>query len=128
MVVEKSGRRVSIRMTAPGDCDRCGICAGGRRRLLELERSDLEVGDRVRVEIPDSALVRFSILFYLLPALVFALGFGLGAALWPGWWGGLAGGAAGLAAVFAWGRFSRSGGRPEIEVHKEEGDEDARED
>ena len=92
LVKSRDGKRVELELQRGGACDQCELNKGcgtgalsrliGRRpRPLVIEsEQDCEPGDQVVLELPESALVKASLLLYGLPLLGLLLG-GLLAAL-----------------------------------------------
>ena len=92
LVKSRDGKRVELELLRSGACDQCELNKGcgtgalsrliGRRpRPLVIDsEQDCEPGDQVVLELPESALVRASLLLYGLPLLGLLLG-GLLAAL-----------------------------------------------
>ena len=86
LVTRRDGNRVELELQRSSACDHCELSQGcgtgalgrllGRRsRPLVIETDkDCEPGDRVLLELPESALVRASLLLYGLP--LFGLVFG----------------------------------------------------
>lgn len=92
LVTRRDGNRVELELQRSSACDHCelnqgcgtgalGRLLGRRSRPLAIETDkDCKPGDRVLLELPESALVRASLLIYGLPLLGLLLG-GLLAAL-----------------------------------------------
>ena len=86
LVTRRDGNRVELELQRSSACDNCelsqgcgtgalGRLLGHRSRPLVIETDkDCEPGDRVLLELPESALVRASLLLYGLP--LFGLVFG----------------------------------------------------
>jgi sigma-E factor negative regulatory protein RseC len=86
LVTRRDGNRVELELQRSSACDHCelnqgcgtgalGRLLGRRSRPLVIETDkDCEPGDRVMLELPESALVRASLLLYGLP--LFGLVFG----------------------------------------------------
>jgi sigma-E factor negative regulatory protein RseC len=92
LVTRRDGKRVELELQRSSACDHCelnqgcgtgalGRLLGRRSRPLVIETDkDFEPGDRVLLELPESALVRASLLLYGLPLIGLVFG-GLLAAL-----------------------------------------------
>lgn len=119
-MIEESGRVVALesgavwvetlRRSGCGRCDEPGGCGNGAlvRRAREkaghvraLTDQQLAVGDEVLVGVPEQAMLRGTLLIYVLPVLSLVSGAVLGAALVPGDAGTALGLLAGLVAGFA---------------------------
>jgi sigma-E factor negative regulatory protein RseC len=86
LVTRRDGNRVELELQRGSACDHCELNQGcgtgalsrllGRRsRPLAIETDkDCKPGDRVLLELPESALVRASLLLYGLPLLGLLLG------------------------------------------------------
>lgn len=88
-ITEVGGRTATVRLDGgpPGGCGGCRACAMGRdgARIVEgLNEAGARPGDRVRVEIPDGALLKVSALLYGVPLAGFLAGALAAAALPPG--------------------------------------------
>jgi sigma-E factor negative regulatory protein RseC len=93
LVTRRDGNRVELELQRSSACDHCelnqgcgtgalGRLLGRRSRPLVIETDkDCEPGDTVLLELPESALVRVSLLLYGLPLLGLLLGGLLGALL-----------------------------------------------
>jgi sigma-E factor negative regulatory protein RseC len=86
LVIRRDGNRVELELQRSSACDHCelnqgcgtgalGRLLGRRSRPLAIETdTDCKPGDRVLLELPESALVRASLLLYGLPLLGLLLG------------------------------------------------------
>jgi len=86
LVTRRDGDRVELELQRSSACDHCelnqgcgtgalGRLLGRRSRPLVIETDrECKPGDRVLVELPESALVRASLLLYGLPLLGLVLG------------------------------------------------------
>ena len=77
----------------------------GRIHYMRIKRAagisgDIAIGDRVELSVPEGAVLRSSILVYLLPLLLLIVGAMSGEWLWAGDPGAIAGGIAGLLVGF----------------------------
>lgn len=78
-----------VRLLAGEHCEGCpasAVCKPGGDEARTLEVSDplgSRPGDRVRIRVMGSAVLRASFLVYGLPLLLLLLGVGIGAKLWP---------------------------------------------
>ena len=93
-VVGIEGDQVRLRYLRHSVCQSCGACsmfgAGEQEVLLANDLSlDLQVGDRVAVEMKSGQFLRASLLLYGVPLLFFLLGYPAGESLSRIW--GLAG-------------------------------------
>jgi sigma-E factor negative regulatory protein RseC len=93
LVTRRDGNRVELELQRSSACDHCelnqgcgtgalGRLLGRRSRPLVIETDqDCEAGDKVLLELPESALVSASLLLYGLPLLGLVFGGLLGALL-----------------------------------------------
>ncbi|MFP5382873.1 MAG: SoxR reducing system RseC family protein [Gammaproteobacteria bacterium] len=119
-MIEEAGRVVALesgavwvatlRRSGCGRCDEPGGCGNGalaRRarekvgHVLALTDQPLAVGDEVLVGVPEQAMLRGTLLIYVLPVLSLVGGAVAGAAVFPGDAGTALGLLAGLLAGFA---------------------------
>lgn len=106
----------------PGvDCSSCCGCAGdgSSEHFMEVERGNLEVGDRVRVRIPSYSGYTSMVLLFGLPMALFLAGLAGGSYLGDGSVYPLVGGGAGIAVSFgiAWAANRLLLSRAPIQVH-----------
>jgi len=62
-------------------CRACGLCSmrGKNTMMAEADNSiGAKVGERVRIEIPSSIILKGAVLFYILPLVALILGMALG--------------------------------------------------
>lgn len=78
-----------VRLLAGSHCEGCpaaGVCrpgGEGDRTLEVLDRLGARPGDRVRIRVMGSAVLKASFLIYGLPLLLLLIGVGIGTKLWP---------------------------------------------
>ena len=106
----------------PGvDCSSCCGCAsdGAGEHFMEVDRGNLQVGDRVKVRIPSYSGYTSMILLFGLPMVFFLAGLAGGSYLGDNTIYPLAGGGGGLAVSFtiAWGANRLLLSRAPIQVH-----------
>lgn len=86
---ERGPGTAQVRLLAGDHCEACpaqGVCRPGDNEARTLEVSDplgARPGDRVRIRVLGSAVLRASFLLYGLPLLLLLAGVAIGAKLWP---------------------------------------------
>ena len=126
-VVAAAPGRARVRTERSGACDGCaarGACShlgGGREaEVWALDPVGVAEGDRVVIAVPESTVVRASVVVYLVPVLALVAGAALGSHLGPryGFSADLAAAGLGLAAMgaalLASRLFARPGDQPRI--------------
>ena len=73
IVKAKSGDTLEICFERPEACEKCGACSGGHTHLACV-KGEAEVGDRVAVEMPDSRVLKISLLVYAVPLALLLAG------------------------------------------------------
>jgi sigma-E factor negative regulatory protein RseC len=68
-----------VAFATKAECSRCGACGGAGGRLLARNEAGAEIGQTVRVEASDGAMVSVALVMFALPALALFAGIGLGA-------------------------------------------------
>lgn len=67
----------------PEACQTCGACEGGKRQTRIWVKGNGHVGDIAVVDMPDSMVIRASLIAYGLPLLFLLLGLVAGTLLFP---------------------------------------------
>lgn len=83
LVIRQENGKALIQITNPVACEKCGLCPVTDKGVLEWSDENLKEGNRVKIEIPDSFLVRSALCLYLIPTGAFLLGLGLAYAIIP---------------------------------------------
>ncbi|MDO5436133.1 MAG: SoxR reducing system RseC family protein [Clostridia bacterium] len=83
-VVRTGGGMTEVAFCSDSDCEKCGACAGGKKKNTLWARGEAQPGDIVRVEIPDGTTVKASLLAYVLPLAALIGGMAIGLVLMPG--------------------------------------------
>jgi len=123
-IVTSVERDKAIIKVEPGpgvDCSSCCGCSsdGSGEHFMEVERGELQEGDRVKVRIPSYSGYTSMVLLFGLPMAFFLLGLAGGTYLGDNTGYALAGGGAGLVVSFAiaWGANRLLLSRSPIQVH-----------
>lgn len=80
-IIKIEGNLARIEIERKSACRTCGLCSlrGKNTMLAEAENSiGAKAGERVRIEIPSSIILKGALLFYILPLAALILGMVLG--------------------------------------------------
>lgn len=80
-VIRVEGDLAKVEIERKSACRACGLCSliGKNIMIAEVENSiGAKVGERVRIEIPSSVILKGAFLFYILPLVALILGLVLG--------------------------------------------------
>lgn len=80
-VIKIEGNLAQVEVERKSACRACGLCSlrGKNTMMAEVENSiGARVGERVRIEIPSSLILKGALLFYILPLVALILGLVLG--------------------------------------------------
>ncbi len=80
-VIKIEGNLAQAEIERKSACRACGLCSlrGKNTMMAEVENSiGAKVGERVRIEIPSSVILKGAFLFYILPLLSLILGMVVG--------------------------------------------------
>ncbi|MCQ2458014.1 MAG: SoxR reducing system RseC family protein [Clostridia bacterium] len=83
-VLRSGGGMTEVAFCSDSDCEKCGACAGGKKKNTLWVRGEAQPGDIVRVEIPDGTAVKASLLAYVMPLAALLGGMAIGLILMPG--------------------------------------------
>ncbi len=83
-VVAAQGNTLKVCFSRLEACDSCNLCGSSRNDTTVTIRGTAQVGDLVEVDMPDSQVLKVSLLAYALPLLGLLLGLWLGNQLFPG--------------------------------------------
>jgi len=81
IIIKIEGNLAQAEIERKSACRACGLCSlrGRNTMMAEVENSiGAKVGERVRIEIPSSAILKGALLFYILPLVALILGIVLG--------------------------------------------------
>lgn len=93
------GEMIEVTFCKPEECSACHGCDGQQKASVVTVRGKAQVGDAAVVELPDSTLVRASLLGYILPVVGLLLGILIGMTVIGGDTAAAIGGVLGLAAA-----------------------------
>ena len=80
-VIKIEGKLAQVEIEKKSTCRACGLCSmrGKNTMIAEVENTiGAKVGERVRIEIPSSIVLKGALLFYTLPLVALILGMVLG--------------------------------------------------
>ncbi|MBA7617492.1 hypothetical protein ES703_24807 [subsurface metagenome] len=80
-VIKVEGNLTQVEVERKSACRACGLCSlvGKNTMMAEVENTiGAKVGERVRIEIPSSVILKGALLFYILPLVALILGMILG--------------------------------------------------
>ncbi len=80
-IIKVEGDLAQVEVERKSACRACGLCSlrRGNTMIAEVENSiGAKVGERVRIEIPSSLILKGALLFYTLPLVALILGMVLG--------------------------------------------------
>ncbi len=83
-VIATQGNTLKVCFSRLEACDSCNLCGSGRDDTTVFIKGRAEVGDRVEVDMPESQVLKVSLLAYALPLLGLLLGLWLGTLLFSG--------------------------------------------
>ncbi len=84
IVISVKNQSVMVRVNRKGSCKDCGRCAGYISADTEsivveaVKVGNLKIGDTVKLELPDTHVLRLSFLVYMLPLLFCGVGYAIG--------------------------------------------------
>jgi len=80
-VTKVEGNLTQVEIEKKSACRACGLCSmrGKNTMIAEADNSiGAKVGERVRIEVPSSIILKGALLFYILPLVALMLGMALG--------------------------------------------------
>ena len=83
IVESTEGALAYVAFATKAECEKCGACGGSGGSLLARNDAGASVGDRVRVESSNRAMLAVSAVMFLLPVAAIFSGIGLGELLGP---------------------------------------------
>ncbi len=78
IVKGKRNGMLEVCFERPEACEKCGACSGSAHTHMTLIKGTAQVGDRVAVDMPDSKVLKVSLLVYAVPLACLVLGLILG--------------------------------------------------
>ncbi len=83
-VTEVRNGMLQVTFCRPDACQSCGACEGGKKQTVIWVKGQARVGDIAVVDMPDSTVIRASLIAYGMPLICLLLGLILGSVLMPG--------------------------------------------
>ena len=80
-IIKTEGNLARVEIERKSACRTCGLCSlrGKNTMLAQAENSiGAKAGERVKIEIPSSVILKGALLFYILPLVALILGMVLG--------------------------------------------------
>ena len=80
-VVAASGGELEVCFERPEACAHCGACAGQKEKTTVRIPGDVPAGRWIDVDMPETQVLKASVLAYVLPVVMLLAGLALGSAL-----------------------------------------------
>ena len=80
-VVAASGGELEVCFERPEACAHCGACAGQKEKTLARIHGDVPAGRWIEVDMPETQVLKASVLAYVLPLVMLLAGLALGSLL-----------------------------------------------
>lgn len=82
-VIAAQGEKITVAFCRPADCEKCGVCQGGRAQTQLTLKGKAQVGDRVVVDMPTGNVLKATALAYVVPLVGLIGGMLIGYVLSP---------------------------------------------